>query len=121
MSKRVVMKNIINAATADATGCIKTDRFTDMLLYINYDKVDATGTGTLTVYGSMDDQGAVKYGIGFKPTLTGTRDTGGTVDLDPDLKDVYEIPGVHPYIWIDWNETATATKISIDLYGVEDY
>ena len=121
MSKRLVVnKAVINAAAVDTTGVIKTDRYTDMMIWVTYDRVSGAGAGTMTVYGSMDVEGTVKYRIGIKPTLTGTRDTDAAIGYTTDLTALYEIPGVHPYIFIDWNNTGDVESFTIDLFGVED-
>jgi hypothetical protein len=55
------------------------------------------------------------------PTLTGDRDADGAIAYTTTLVGLYEIPGVHPYIFVDWNETTDPASFTADLIGCEDY
>lgn len=107
-------------AVIDTTAILSTDKMEDLMLLVNYTRVSGAGAGDLTVYGAMDSSASVKYLIGFMPTLTGTRDTNGVVSYTTSLVSLYEIPGRHKYIYVDWNESTDPASITIDLYGVEE-
>ena len=117
---RLISRNMITGALVDTTAILKTDKMTDLELLVQYTRVSGAGAGDMSVYGAMDSEGAVKYLIGFAPILTGTADTDGAVSYTTSLTGLYEIPGVHPYIYIDWNETTDPAKFTVDLIGVED-
>lgn len=116
---RLIKRNLITDALVDTTASLKTDKMEELELLVNYSRVSGAGAGTMTVYGSMDSEGTVKYLIGFEPILTGTRDTDGALNYTTSLVGLYEIPGVHPYIFIDWNETTDPAKFTVDLLGKE--
>lgn len=120
MAKRVATLNVITGALVDTAACVRTERWTDIMLLVQYERLSGAGAGTMSVYGAMDDKGLKKYLIGFAPSLTGTRDTDGALNFTDSLTAWYEIPGVHKYIYIDWNETTDPAKFTADLFGIED-
>lgn len=118
MPNRVIQNLLINAATVDTTGITRTDTYTDMMLVVDYVRT-GTSTGTMTVYGAMDSGAVVKYAIGIMPSLTGSRDADGAIAYAVSTAVAYEIPGVHPYIYVDWNEGVDGATFTCYLMGVE--
>ncbi len=115
---RLITHRMITASLVDTTAILKTDTMEGMTLLVNYTR-GGVSTGDLTVYGAMDADASIKYAIGIAPTLTGSRDADGAVSYTTSTTVLYEIPGVHPYIYLNWNEGTDGATITIDLNGVE--
>ena len=111
---------MLTSVLVDTTAILKTDKMENMVLLVDYIRTGSS-TGTITVYGAMDANANVKYAIGIAPTLTGSRDADGAIAYTTSTTVLYEIPGVHPYIYIDWNEGVDGASITVDLIGTETY
>jgi len=109
----------ITAAAADTnSGYVRTDRFKKIGIEVLWTS-DGTGDGTLTFYGSAD--GSNKYLLGVKPTLTGTLAVNAAVTMGTTSgKFYYDIVGVHPYIYLDWNNSADVQEITVNIIGQEE-
>jgi len=109
----------INAAAADAnSGFIDTSTFKKIGIEVLWTS-DGTGDGDITFYGSVD--GTNKYLLGVKPTITGNIDADGVITMGTTSANVYyDIVGVHPYIYIDWNNTADVEAITVNIIGIEE-
>ena len=118
MKKNTVV-HVIESSLVDIAKSVDTSRLSDMVLVVHYVRGGAS-TGTMTVYGSLDPAGTVKYALGIMPILTGTRDADGAIAYTTSTDVAYQIPGVHPYIFIDWNEGTDGATFSADIIGEED-
>ena len=118
--RRLMTKRMLTNVLVDTTAIAKSDRLDNILLAVKYERVSGTGAGRLYVYGAMDANANTKYLIGFAPVLTGTRDTDGLVAWTTSVNIMLQIYGVHPYIYISWDETTDPARCTVDLYGMED-
>lgn len=116
---RTISIKAISAAAADAnSGYIDTKNFKKIGIEVLWTS-DGTGDGTITFYGSVD--GSNNYLLGVKPTLTGTIDADGAITLGTTSANLYyDIVGVHPYIYIDWNNSADVQAITVNIIGQEE-
>jgi len=117
--RKLMTKRLLDGVLVDSTAIAKTDRWDNLLLIVNYVR-SGSSTGTITVYGAMDANGVVKYPLGIAPVINGTRDADGAIAYTTSSVAFYEVPGVHPYIYVDWNEGTDGATITVDLYGMED-
>jgi hypothetical protein len=121
MARRLTTRRMLTNALVDTNSTvIKTDRFDNMFLAVKYERVSGAGAGRLYVYGAMDETASIKYLIGFAPVLTATRDTDGLVAWTTSVNIMLQIYGVHPYIYVVWDETTDPARCTVDLYGMED-
>lgn len=118
---KLIVRNMFKGVLVDTTAIQPTHLMQNLSLAVEYTRVSGAGAGRLYVYGAMDALAATKYLIGFYPNLTGTRDTDGLVAWTTSVNIILQIPGIHPYIYISWDETTDPAKCSVDLYGVETY
>lgn len=122
MSTRNVWSRAVDNVTGATTGVVKTDRLTNLMLVVKYTGDGVDSSSAFTVYGSQDAQGTVKTALGIMPSLTGTRDADGAIALTTaDSTTAYEIPGVHPYIYINVAQTTATFTYTIWVGGSEDY
>jgi hypothetical protein len=115
---------IIPASAVDTnSGYVDTHNFAKITIFVDWTS-DLTGDGTLTFYGSPngDASSPSKYKLGVTPTLTGTLDSDGAITMGTTSGQfTYEITGVHPWIYLDWNNTADVQSITVYLLGKEEY
>jgi len=121
MARRTIINRVITDALVDTTAVVATHLYEDISLAVKYERVSGAGAGRLYVYGAMDVNANTKYLIGFYPNQTGTRDTDGLVAWTTSLNIVLQIPGIHPYIYLSWDETTDPARFTVDLLGVETY
>lgn len=122
MANRNIWTKVVDNVTGATTGVIKTDRLTNLMLVVNYKGDGVDSSSTITVYSSQDANGDVKTAIGIMPVLTGTRDADGAIAFTTaDAVAAYEIPGVHPYIYVNIAQTTAAFSYTVWVGGTEDY
>lgn len=124
MSARNVWTKVFDKKAVAATGSIKTDRLTNLMLVCTNVGDGVDSTFVMTVYGSMDAAGTIKSPLGIMPSLTGVRDAAGNITFawnDALFTAAYEIPGVHPYIFIDIGTVTATINVTIWVGGTEDY
>lgn len=121
MQKTVYIK-AIDAATADAnSGYIPTHTFNKMKILVDWTS-DGTGDGTLTFYGAVKASSTGRYSLGVAPELTGDIDADGAVTMGTTSSCIgYEVQGVHPFIYLDWNNSADVQSITVYIIGSEKY
>ena len=107
-------KLILDVVTTGNSGYIDTSKFVNInLLVVSVgDAVDSRATTTF--YGSPD--GVNNYKLGITPVLSGTLDGDGVIVYDETAlqSNLYQVSGVHNYIYID--EVATVATIGIKVY-----
>ena len=122
MARRGIWTKLIDNGD-DATGVAMNTQLMENLMLV----VDSVGDGvdsafTMTVYGSNDAYGTVKATLGIMPSLTGSRDADGAIAFNATSTTVaYEIPGTHPYIFIDIGGVTDDIVVNLWLGGTEDY
>lgn len=121
MARRSTWNKLINNGAAAVNVAQKTDGMENLMLVVDSvgDAVDSAFT--MTVYSSNDSAGTVKAAVGIQPILTGTRDADGAIAFDQNSTTVaYEIPGIHPYIYITITGVTDVIGINLWLGGTED-
>ena len=118
---RNVWHKLIDKGAVATAVSFKTDKMYNLMLVVDSvgDAVDSAFT--MTVYSSIDKDGTVKTAVGIQPILTGTRDADGAIAFNAtSITAAYEIPGLHPYVYI--TITGVTDVIGIDLWlgGTED-
>ena len=114
-------KTVISAAAADTnSGYQDTSTFKKIGVEVLWTS-DGTGDGTLTFYGSVNGDSTSRYLLGVKPTLTGTLAVNAAVTMGTTSgKFYYDIVGVHPYMYLDWNNSADVQAITANIIGQEE-
>ena len=122
MASRNIWTKVVDNVTGATTGVIKTDRLTNLMLVVKHTGDGVDSSSTITTYSSQDVKGNVKTAIGIAPSLTGSRDADGAIAYTTaDAVTAFEIPGVHPYIWIAIAQTTAAFSYTVWIGGTEDY
>ena len=122
MAKRNVWTKLIDKGTAATTVIQKTDRMQNLMLVVQSTGDAVDSAFTMTVYDSQDASGTVKTALGINPALSATRDSDGAIAFN-EVSTVlaYEIPGLHPYIYITITGVTDDIVITLWIGGTEDY
>jgi len=118
---RNIWHKLIDKGAAATTASFKTDKMYNLMLVVDSvgDAVDSAFT--MTVYSSTDAAGTVKTAIGIEPILTGVRDADGAIAFNEvSITAAYEIPGLHPYVYIAITGVTDDILVNLWLGGSED-
>jgi hypothetical protein len=119
MQKTVYIKAIDAAAADTNSGYIPTHTFGKVKILVDWTS-DGTGDGTLTFYGAVTNSATGRYLLGVAPELTGSIDADGAVTMGTTSSCIgYEVEGIHPYIYLDWNNAADVQAITVYIIGSE--
>ena len=105
---------ILDVVDTGNSGFIKTHMLKEIQLLVESVGDEVDSVATTTFYGSAD--GVNKYALGITPALSTSLDSNGVIAYDSTAsqKLLYNVSGVHPYIYID--EVATTATIGIKVY-----
>jgi hypothetical protein len=117
---KTTIQKIIDTAAADTTVVTEVGQYDKVLLLVDYVRTDLDSAGTLTFYGAVDDKALTKYLLGIKPVLTGDVDADGAIAYTASTTVLYEVVGIHKYLYLSWNETTALANLSIWLIGKEE-
>ena len=118
---RNIWHKLIDNGAVATTVSFKTHRMYNLMLIVQSTGDAVDSAFTMTVYSSTDDAGTVKTAIGIEPILTGSRDADGAIAFNATSTTVaYEIPGLHPYVYITITGVTDVIGINLWLGGTED-
>jgi len=118
---KTIIQKIIDTAVADTTKVIEVGQYDKVLLLVDYVYDGVDSAGTLTFYGAVDDKALTKYLLGIKPVLTGDVDADGAIGYGAaSTTALYEVVGIHKYLYLSWNETTAIATLNMWLIGKEE-
>jgi hypothetical protein len=122
MNKTTTIPAITAATSATNSGYVKTDFFKKMNIQVNYTGDGVDSAFTLTFYGSVGGTSATRYALGVAPALTGTRDNDGIIVYNQTSSDIlYDVAGVHNYIYLDISSVTADIIVTINIIGQEEW
>ena len=120
MNNTTFLKVIDAAAAATNSGYIDTHNFNKINIEVIYDGDAVDSAFTITFYGSVDGTADTRYALGVSPSITGTRDADGAIAFNEvDSTVLYDVTGVHPYIYIAISGVTDDIVVTVNIIGQE--
>jgi len=120
MKKTTYAIAINAAAAATNSGYVDTSNFEKINIEVVYTGDAVDSAFTLTCYGSVNGDATSRYALGIAPALNETRDADGVVVYNATSSTLlYNVIGVHPYIYLAISSVTDDIVVTINIIGQE--